>query len=96
MPLFVENGCVDYDEFIQMMTKTQLKPLSQEEELRKTFNIFDIDGNGFITQDEIKKTMAHLGENISDAEVLDMIKAADKNGDGLIDINGNNKWIKFF
>jgi Ca2+-binding EF-hand superfamily protein len=35
------------------------------------------------------KIMAHLGENISDAEVLDMIKAADKNGDGRIDINGN-------
>jgi Ca2+-binding EF-hand superfamily protein len=72
-----------------MMTKTQLKPLSHDEELRKTFNIFDIDGNGFITADEIKQTMAHLGENISDAEVLDMIKAADKNGDGRIDINGN-------
>lgn len=82
-----KNGCVDYDEFIQMMTKTQLKPLSQEEELRKTFNIFDIDGNGFISHDEIKKTMTHLGENISDEEVRDMIKAADKNGDGKIDIN---------
>lgn len=82
-----KNGCVDYDEFIHMMTKTQLKPLSQEEELRKTFNIFDIDGNGLITHDEIKQTMTHLGENISDKEVKEMIKAADKNGDGKIDIN---------
>jgi calmodulin len=49
-----------------MMTKTQLKPLSHDEELRKTFNIFDIDGNGFITADEIKQTMAHLGENIKE------------------------------
>ncbi len=45
---------MDYDEFIQMMTQTQLKPLSAEEELRKTFNIFDIDGNGYISADEIK------------------------------------------
>ncbi len=83
-----ENGCVDYEEFIHMMTKTQLKPLSQEEELRKTFNIFDINGDGLISHDEIKKTMLHLGENISDKEVREMIKAADKNGDGKIDING--------
>ncbi len=83
-----ENGCVDYEEFIHMMTKTQLKPLSQEDELRKTFNIFDINGDGLISHDEIKKTMMHLGENISDKEVREMIKAADKNGDGKIDING--------
>jgi calmodulin len=74
------NGFVDYDEFIQMMTKTQLKPLSAEEELKKTFNIFDIDQNGFIDSYEIKKTMEHLGEKLTDEEVNDMIKAADKNG----------------
>ena len=82
---------MDYDEFIQMMTQTHLKPLSEEEELRKTFNIFDIDGNGFISHDEIKTTMAHLGENLTDAEVKDMIRAADKNGDGKIDIKGINQ-----
>ena len=82
------NGYVDYDEFIQMMTQTQIKPLSAEEELRKTFNIFDIDGNGFISPDEIKKTMEHLGEKLTDDEVNDMVKAADKNGDGKIDIHG--------
>ena len=75
------NGFVDYDEFIQMMTNTPLKPLSAEEELlQKTFQIFDIDGNGFICADEIKQTMANLGEELTDAEVNDMIKAADKNG----------------
>jgi len=71
-----------------MMTQTQLKPLNAEEELRKTFKIFDIDGNGFISADEIKITMRHLGENLTDDEVNDMIKAADKNGDGKIDMNG--------
>lgn len=71
---------MDYDEFIQMMTQTQIRPLTAEEELKKTFNIFDIDGNGFISADEIKKTMLNLGENLTDDEVHHMIKAADKNG----------------
>ncbi len=74
------NGYVDYDEFIQMMTQTQIRPLTAEEELKKTFKIFDIDGNGFISADEIKKTMLNLGENLTDEEVYQMIKAADKNG----------------
>ena len=73
------NGYVDYDEFIQMMTQTQVKPLNADEELQKTFNIFDIDGNGYISADEIKRTMENLGENLTDEEVNNMIKAADKN-----------------
>ena len=77
----IGNGFVDYDEFIQMMTNTPLKPLSAEEELlQKTFQIFDIDGNGYICADEIKQTMANLGEVLTDAEVSVMITAADKNG----------------
>jgi len=81
------NGYVDYDEFIQMMTHTQIKPLSAADELKKTFDIFDIDGNGFISAEEIKKTMENLGESLTDDEVRDMIKAADINGDGKIDLN---------
>jgi Ca2+-binding EF-hand superfamily protein len=63
-----------------MMTQTNIKPLTAEEELKKTFDIFDIDRNGFICADEIKTTMLNLGENLTDDEVRDMIKAADKNG----------------
>ena len=63
-----------------MMTHTQIKPLSAADELKKTFDIFDIDGNGFISAEEIKKTMENLGESLTDDEVRDMIKAADING----------------
>lgn len=85
-----QNGYVDYDEFIQMMTQTHIKPSTAEDEVKKTFQIFDIDGNGYISADEIKKTMQNIGENLTDEEVKDMIKAADKNGDGKIDLSGNN------
>lgn len=86
-----QNGYVDYDEFIQMMTQTNIKPSSAEDEVKKTFEIFDIDGNGYISAEEIKKTMQNIGENLTDEEVKDMIKAADKNGDGKIDLSGKIK-----
>jgi calmodulin len=75
------NGYVDYDEFIQMMTKASVKPSSDDEEIRKTFKIFDIDGNGFISAEEIKLTMINLGEVLTDEEVSNMIRTADKNGE---------------
>ncbi len=85
------NGHVDYDEFISMMTATNFKPRSHDDELKEIFKVFDIDGNGFITGEEIKTRMRQLGDDLSDDEVKEMIKAADINGDGLIDIQG-----KFF
>lgn len=80
------NGYIDYDEFVKMMTQAPVKPLTADEELQKTFEIFDIDRNGYISADEIKRTMQNLGENLTDEEVNNMVKAADKNCDGKIDI----------
>jgi Ca2+-binding EF-hand superfamily protein len=87
------NGYVDYDEFISMMTQTKIKPRSEEEELKEIFKVFDINGDGFINEYEIKAKMQDLGENLSDADVKKMIEAADINGDGLIDITGQFFYI---
>lgn len=82
------NGYVDYDEFYQMMTQTKIKPKNNDDELKEAFLAFDLNRDGFITAEEIKKTMAYLGENLTDDEVNQMIRSADKNGDGRVDITG--------
>ena len=61
---------------------------SEEEEMRQAFKVFDIDGNGVIDAHELQVTMRNLGENLSDEDVKAMIRAADKNGDGKIDYEG--------
>ena len=50
--------------------------------------MFDIDGNGYIDAQELRLTMANLGENLSDDDVRAMIREADINGDGQIDYEG--------
>ena len=42
----------------------------------------------FITAAELMVVMKNLGEKLTDEEVSDMLKEADKNGDGKIDYNG--------
>jgi len=61
----------------------------EENEMRQAFRVFDRDGNGVIDEKELRTTMKNLGENLSKNDVKAMIKAADKNGDGKIDYNGN-------
>ena len=60
-------------------TISKLSALRQE-----AFNVFDRDGNGLISAAELRHTMTSLGEQLTDAEVDDMIREADISGDGHI------------
>ena len=55
-----------------------------EEDILEAFQVFDKDGNGFITARELKNVMANLGESLTEDEVNAMIREADCDGDGCI------------
>ncbi|XKL65671.1 hypothetical protein PGB90_009091 [Kerria lacca] len=78
------NGTIEFKEFLEMMSK-KLKSTDKDHELHEAFRIFDRNGDGFITADELKHVMINLGENITDEEIADMITEADLNGDGRVD-----------
>lgn len=50
--------------------------------------MFDKDNNGVITSTELRRVMMNLGEKLTDAEVEDMIKEADVDGDGNVNYDG--------
>ena len=56
-----------------------------EAELKAAFDVFDKDGNGTISSDELRHLMKSIGEDLTDADIDEMIKEADKDGDGNID-----------
>ena len=53
--------------------------------------VFDKDGDGFISEAELRRTMANLGEVLSETDLADMIREADKNGDGRVDYEGETQ-----
>ena len=69
--------------------------MHQDAELREAFNAFDADRSGSITQDELKKAMKNCGNNCSDKEIEDMIKKADKDGDGKVSFAGKKYFFTF-
>jgi calmodulin len=77
------NGTIDFAEFIHMMP-SQEKDDNAEEEMLEAFQVFDTDGNGSITADELRQIFSNLGESLTDEEITDMIKEADTDGDGEI------------
>jgi len=77
-----KSGTIDYNEFILAALNRQ-KVLSKEK-LEATFKMFDKDGSGTISAEEIKNV---LGVTFSDQKALDaVIKEVDINGDGEISL----------
>jgi calmodulin len=66
------------------MMPRQEKDDDAEEEMLEAFKVFDTDGNGSITADELRQIFHNLGEKLTDEEIEDMIKEADTDGDGEI------------
>lgn len=49
-------------------------------EIRECFDMFDIDQDGRISADEIATMTRALGQNPTDAEIIEMIDEVDKDG----------------
>ena len=61
-----------------------------QDRLAKTFQLYDRDGDGLVTKDEIKKTLREQGlsDNLSSYQASELIKTADENGDGYQNCSG--------
>ncbi|KAM0037963.1 putative EF-hand domain-containing protein [Helianthus debilis subsp. tardiflorus] len=57
----------------------------QISEFKEAFSLFDKNGDGYITTKELGTVMRSLGQNPTEAELLDMINEVDADGNGTID-----------
>ena len=48
------------------------------------FRVFDKDGNGFISTKELREVLKELGDDVSDKEIIEMIRNVDIDGDGKV------------
>ena len=78
------NGEIDFPEFLTMMLR-KMNEGNPEKELMDVFMVFDKDGSGTISPDELRSAMRVIGEKLTDDEIEDAIKLADRSGDGEVD-----------
>ncbi|KAK7286680.1 hypothetical protein RJT34_21858 [Clitoria ternatea] len=56
-------------------------------ELVRVFQMFDRNGDGRITRNELRASLKNLGISISEHDLIQMIEKIDVNGDGYVDID---------
>ena len=59
--------------------------MEEGEELKQIFRMFDLNGDGLITKQELKQGLHKLGERLNDVEIDALMEEADIDGDGNID-----------
>jgi Ca2+-binding EF-hand superfamily protein len=80
------SGTIDFSEFLSMMT-AKMAERDPREEIMKAFRLFDDDDSGTINFAKLKRVSKELGENMSDDELQEMIDEADRDGDGVINLD---------
>ena len=78
-----DSGEIDFDEFLMLMT-SRLAGGDTKDDIQKIFELFDDDKTGYISLQNLKRVANELGEQMNDAELLEMIERADSDQDGQI------------
>jgi calcium-binding protein CML len=78
------DGFIDLQEFVALNTQG-VDTNEVMENLKDAFSVYDVDGNGSISAEELQKVMASLGEPCSMSECRKIISGVDSDGDGMID-----------
>jgi len=77
------SGTIEFEEFLAMMTE-KMEGKDSNEEMIKAFKMFDEEGKGKITIENLRRVAKDLGEIISEEELHQMIDEADEDHDGAV------------
>eukprot|EP01083_Nonionella_stella_P167074 560571_1 len=78
------TGTFDYASLVALLER-HWKPPADANQVIEAFKIFDPDGTGKISSNEMRTVMTNLGEKLTNEEVNAMLKEADPNNTGQID-----------
>jgi len=84
------TGYIKYDEFCSIVRK-KCQDDEDERELREMFRILDKEKRGEVNTSELRWILKNLGDDLTEADIDDMIADVDTDGSGWIDYNEFHK-----
>ncbi|KAK8556322.1 hypothetical protein V6N13_064361 [Hibiscus sabdariffa] len=91
------NGdmCIDIDEFSELY-RTIMDNKDEEEDMREAFDVFDQNGDGYISVEELRSVLESLGLKQGKAieDCKRMIRRVDEDGDGRVNFTEFKQMMK--
>lgn len=78
------DGFINFEEFMLAQEKNGWV---RRMDVKSAFRIFDRNGDGKISAEDVQKMLMRLGERCSLEECRGMVRAVDTNGDGVVDMD---------
>ncbi|KAI8142390.1 EF-hand protein [Fennellomyces sp. T-0311] len=76
---------IDFGTFLTILTRPDgFKPAGSSQEFIQGFQVFDKEGDGYISAGELRYVLTNLGEKLSDEEVDELLKEVEVGKDGRI------------
>ena len=80
-----KDGRINFGEFIKMMkARTVVKDL--QEKMTEMFRTFDVDNDGVITCEELRRVLEGVGDTITQEQTQLIIQRYDDNNDGVVSL----------
>lgn len=77
------NGTIDFDEWFNLMTK-RVNDKDSRANINKIFALYDDERTGFLSVKQLRRVALELNEDVSEAELQELITRADVDKDGLV------------
>ncbi|KHJ86176.1 centrin, an EF hand Ca 2+ binding family protein [Oesophagostomum dentatum] len=79
-----EADHMDVDEFLEILKEDGGEKDETADEMRSAFKLFDKEGKGWITAENLRQVAQELGEELSEEDLEEMIKEASKDAEGRV------------
>jgi calmodulin len=80
------TGYIAFEEFCSIVRK-KMQDDEDERELREMFRILDKEKKGEVNTNELRWILKNLGDDLTEADIDDMIADVDTDGSGWVDYN---------
>ncbi|CAH1998347.1 unnamed protein product [Acanthoscelides obtectus] len=79
---------IDENDFLTFIKQMQLVVPEVEDDVTRdlgaAFQVFDLDGDGYITREELRTAMEMIGESVTESQLTNLIRTADLDNDNRI------------
>jgi centrin-1 len=77
---------VDFEQFLEMIDEQKFDYTSMKE-VKKLFDLFDVERTGYIELKNLQKIVKELGESLDEYEITELIEKSDLDGDGKVSLH---------